>query len=184
MEELAQCQYADSLDDHPVEFHWVSEVPAEEKFALLFQANMADIGMPVEVITTPWLSVVEATSAQDTSPHIVSIYVTSDSPEAGSMLRQRYHSSSADQWLQNEWLLDDEFDAAIDDALATVDQDERYQKYADLQDYIADLAPSIFVYDQIQKQAFQDYVDWPASRGEVTGIIGYELFMPDIAVNQ
>jgi peptide/nickel transport system substrate-binding protein len=184
MEELAQCQYADSLDDYPVEFHWVSEVPAEEKFALLFQANMADIGMPVEVITTPWLSVVEATSAQDTSPHIVSIYVTSDSPEAGSMLRQRYHSSSADQWLQNEWLLDDEFDAAIDDALATVDQDERYQKYADLQDYIADLAPSIFVYDQIQKQAFQDYVDWPASRGEVTGIIGYEMFMPDIAVNQ
>jgi peptide/nickel transport system substrate-binding protein len=162
----------------------VSEVPAEEKFALLFQANMADIGMPVEVVSTPWLSVVEATSAEDTSPHIVSIYVTSDSPEAGSMLRQRYHSSSADQWLQNEWLLDEEFDANIDDALATVDQDARFQKYAELQDYLAELAPSIFVYDQIQKQAYQDYVDWPASRGEVTGIIGYELFMPDMAVNK
>jgi peptide/nickel transport system substrate-binding protein len=184
MEELTQCQYADSLDDFPIEFHWVSEVPAEEKFALLFQANMADIGMSVEVISTPWLSVVEATSAQDTSPHIVSIYVTSDSPEAGSMLRQRYHSSSADQWLQNEWLLDEEFDAKIDDALATVDQEERFQKYAELQDFLAELAPSIFVYDQIQKQAFQTYVDWPASRGEVTGIIGYELFMPDIAVNE
>lgn len=184
MEELAQCQYADNLADFPVEFHWVSEVPAEEKFALLFQANMADIGMPVEVVSTPWLSVVEATSAQDTSPHIVSIYVTSDSPEAGSMLRQRYHSSSADQWLQNEWLLDEEFDTRIDDALATVDQEERFQKYAELQDYIAELAPSIYVYDQIQKQAFQDYVDWPAARGEVTGLIGYELFMPDIAVNK
>ncbi len=184
MEELAQCQYADNLDDNPVEFQWVSEVPAEEKFALLFQANMADIGMTVKVVSSPWLSVVEATSAQDTSPHIVSIYVTSDSPEAGSMLRQRYHSSSADQWLQNEWLLDEEFDANIDDALSTVDQDERYQKYAELQDYIAELAPSIFVYDQIQKQAFQDYVDWPAARGEVTGIIGYELYMPDIAVNK
>jgi len=184
MEEMAQCQYADSLDDFPVEFHWVSEVPAEEKFALLFQANMADIGMSVEVISTPWLSVVEATSAQDTSPHIVSIYVTSDSPEAGSMLKQRYHSSSADQWLQNEWLLDEEFDANIDDALVTVDQDERFKKYAELQNYLAELAPSIFVYDQVQKQAYQDYVDWPAARGEVIPLGGYEIFIPGISVNK
>jgi peptide/nickel transport system substrate-binding protein len=182
-EELAQCEYADNIGDFPVEMHWVTEVPAEEKFALLFQANMADIGIPVDVIATPWLSVVEATSAPDTSPHIVSIYVTSDSPESGSMLRQRYHSSTADQWLQNEWLLDDEFDALIDDALATVDLEERFQKYADLQDYIADLAPSLYLYDQVQKQAYQDFVDWPAARGEVTGIIGYELFIPHIAVN-
>ena len=100
------------------------------------------------------------------------------------MLRQRYHSSSADQWLQNEWLLDEEFDAAIDQALATVDQDERFQQYAELQDYIAELAPSIFVYDQVQKHGFQDYVDWPAARGEVSGLTGYEMFVPDIAVNK
>ena len=184
MDELAQCQYADSLDDFPVELQWVAEVPAEEKFALLFQANMAEIGMTVDVVQSPWLSVVEATSAQETSPHMVAIYVTSDSSEAGSMLRQRYHSSSADQWLQNEWLLDEEFDAAIDKALATMDQDERFQQYAELQDYIAELAPSIFVYDQVQKHGFQDYVDWPAARGEVIALSGYEIFVHDIAVNQ
>ncbi len=183
-EELAQCQYADNIADYPVEMHWVTEVPDEEKFALLFQANMADIGITVEVIATPWLSVVEATSAPDTSPHIVSIYVTSDSPEAGSMLRQRYHSSTADQWLQNEWLLDEEFDARIDDAMTTIDQAERFIKYAELQDYIADLTPSLYLYDQVQKQAYQTYVDWPAARGEVTGIIGYELFVAHIAVNK
>ena len=43
-EELAQCQYADTIDQYPIEFVWISEVPDEEKFALLFQANLADIG--------------------------------------------------------------------------------------------------------------------------------------------
>ncbi len=127
-EELAQCAYADDLEANPVEIHWVSEVPDEEKFALLFQSNMAEIGIPVKVVSSPWLSTVENTSALETSPHIVTIYVTADLPEAGTMLFQRYHSSTANQWLQNEWLLDDEFDAKVEDALATVDQDERFAK--------------------------------------------------------
>jgi peptide/nickel transport system substrate-binding protein len=182
-EELAQCQYADELDQYPVDLHWVSEVPDEEKFALLFQSNMAEIGIPVNVVSVPWLSTVENTSAQETSPHIVTIYVTADLPEAGTMLFQRYHSSTANQWLQNEWLLDEQFDAAVEDALATVDQEERFAKYAELQDYIAELAPSLYLYDQVEKHAYQDYVDWPASRGEISPVQGYYFFGPSIQIN-
>ncbi len=44
-DELAQCQYAATVDDFPIEVVWIAEVPAEEKWALLFQANMADLGI-------------------------------------------------------------------------------------------------------------------------------------------
>ena len=182
-EELAQCQYADDIQNYPIEINWISEVPDEEKFALLFQANMAEIGIPVQVVSTPWLSVVENMSALDTSPHVVSIYVTADLPEAGVMLNQRYHSDTADQWLQNEWLLDPEFDARIEDALATIDQEERFAKYVELQNYIADLAPSLFLYDQIEKHAYQTYIDWPAVRGEASPMEGYVFFAAQIGVN-
>lgn len=183
-EELAQCQYADSLADHPVEIHWISEVPDEEKFALLFQANMAEIGIPVEVVSTPWLSVVENTSSQETSPHIVTIYVSSDLPEVGPILKQRYHSSTAATWSQNEWLLDTELDAAIDDALTTIDMDERFAKYAELQSQIAEQAPSLFIYDQVQKHAYQGYVDWPAVRGETSSLQGYYLYAAHMSINK
>ncbi len=183
MEELAQCAYADDLANNPVEIHWVSEVPDEEKFALLFQSNMAEIGMDVKVVSVPWLSTVDNTSAQETSPHIVTIYVSADLPEAGTMLFQRYHSSTANQWLQNEWLLDEDFDARIEDALVTADQEERFAKYRDLQDYIAELAPSLFLYDQVEKHSYQDYVDWPATRGEMSPVMGYYFFGPQIQVN-
>jgi peptide/nickel transport system substrate-binding protein len=185
LEELAQCQYADDIENYPVEVHWITEVPAEEKWALLFQANMADVGIPVEVVASPWLSVVENTSSQETSPHIVTIYVSADLPEAGLMLQQRYHSSTANSWQQNEWLLDPELDAAIEDALATIDTNERFTKYGELQEQIAELAPSLFIYDQVQKHPYRsDYVDWPRARGEGSAMNGYELFAAEIAVNK
>jgi len=182
-EELAQSQYADQLDDYPVEVHWCTEVPAEEKFALLFQANMADVGISVNIVSTPWMSMVEEGAAIDTSPHIQTTYVSADFPEAGSLLKVRYHSDAAPTWSQNEWLLDEELDQMIDDALVTVDDEERYAKYMELQDYIVDLCPTLFLYDQVQKHAYQSaYVDWPAARGEVIPVMGYTMFAPTINV--
>jgi peptide/nickel transport system substrate-binding protein len=182
-EELAQSKYADQLDQYPVVVHWITDVPAEEKWALLFQANMADIGIDVEVVGTPWTAVVEETADIETSPHIVTIYVSTDFPEAGSLLKVRYHSDAAATWSQNEWLLDPDLDAMIDDSLATVDQEARYAKYRDLQNYIMDLCPSLFLYDQIQKHAYQSaYVDFPAARGEVIPLMGLNMYAPRIGV--
>jgi peptide/nickel transport system substrate-binding protein len=182
-EELALSKYADQLDEYPVVLHWITDVPAEEKWALLFQANMADVGIDVEVVGTPWTAVVEETADQETSPHIVTIYVSADFPEAGSLLKVRYHSDAAPTWSQNEWLLDDGLDQMIDDSLTTVDQEERYEKYRALQDYVMDLCPSLFLYDQVQKHAYQSaYVDFPAARGEVIPLMGLNMYAPKVGV--
>jgi peptide/nickel transport system substrate-binding protein len=182
-EELALSAYADELDAYPVDVHWCTEVPHEEKFALLFQANMAEIGITVNIVSTPWMSMVEEGGASDTSPHIQTTYVSADFPEAGSLLKVRYHSDAAPTWSQNEWLMDDELDQMIDAALVTVDENERYAKYKELQNYIVDLCPSLFLYDQVQKHAYQSaYVDWPAARGEVIPVMGYTMFAPAIEV--
>ncbi len=183
-EELAQCQYADSIDQYPIDFSWISEVPDEEKFALLFQSNMADLGIPVEIVSTPWLSFVENASTLETSPHVASVYVSADLPEAGPMLKQRYHSSTATTWTQNEWLQDTNLDTAIDDALRTIDQTERFAKYQDIQAELADRAPSIFVYDQVEKHAYQSYLDWPAAKGDLIPMMGYNILAARISVNK
>jgi peptide/nickel transport system substrate-binding protein len=182
-EELAQCKYANELDQYPVSVNWVAEVPDEEKWALLFQSNMAEIGVKVDVVKTPWLSLVENTSKLETSPSIATIYVSSDLPEAGLMLKQRYHSSTTGTWQQNEWLQDTELDQAIDDALVTLDEKERFEKYAQIQEQLAELAPSIFIYDQVEKHAYRDCVDWPAARNETSIVMGYQLFVAQMGVN-
>ncbi|HAF70729.1 MAG: D,D-dipeptide ABC transport system substrate binding protein DdpA [Acetothermia bacterium 64_32] len=175
-EELKKSKYYDQLDQLEVEFHWIAEVPDEEKVALLFMANMAEIGINVKVVKVPWMSVVEEMAQLETSPHIVSVFDSSHYPEAGSLLESRYHSSSAPTWEQNEWLLDPTLDAMIEDALATVDRKERFAKYAEIQEYIVDLCPTIFLFEQVEKHAYQSaYVDWPTARGEVNPVMGYNM---------
>jgi len=180
--ELAQCQYANQLDKYPIVVNWVSDVPDEEKYALLFQSNMADIGMKANIVKTPWLSLVDNMSKLASSPNISTIYVSADLPEAGLMLRQRYSSSTTGTWQQNEWLQDTKLDAAITDALGTLDDQARFTKYFAIEHQLEDNAVSLWLYDQLEKHGIRDCVDLPAASGKTSLVMGYYFFMPDVGV--
>jgi len=174
--ELEKSKYYKNLDEYPVEVHWCAEVPDEEKVALLFLSNMAEIGIKANIVKTPWLSMIEEVAKMDASPNIETIFVAPHYPEAGSMLESRYHSNSAATWEQNEWLLDSKIDAMIDDAIATIDRKERFKKYAEIQEKIGELCPSLFLFDQVERHAYQSaYVDWPAAKGNVIPVMGYNM---------
>lgn len=176
IEELKKSKYWGKLDQYPIEYWWVAEVPWEERVALLFKSNMEQLGLKVDVVKKPWLSVVEALSKFETSPHIVSIFVATDYPEAGSMLSNRYHSRVQGTWQQNEWINSTTIDQMIEDALSTLDLNARIQKYQAVQKYIFDLYPSIFVYEHVVVRAYQAYyVDFPAAKGKVPLMLGYEF---------
>ncbi len=78
------------------------------------------------------------------------------------MIETRYHSKNVKSWEQNEWLEDPELDAKIEEALATVDITERFALYAELQEDIMELCPSLFIYDYGATYCIQDYVKIPA----------------------
>ena len=157
MAELELSPYYDMLDEIEIEIHWCAEVPAEERVALLFMDNMADLGISVKIVKEPWLSMIETMASEDLSPNIVVVYNSVHFPEVGGDV-MRYHSESAPTWEQNEWLLDETLDAMIEDALETVDQMERFEKYADIQQYIYDLCPTVYVLQTTTLRAVQDYV--------------------------
>jgi peptide/nickel transport system substrate-binding protein len=174
--ELKQSKYADKLDQYPVETHWAAEVPDEEKAALLFMSNMAEIGIKVKVVKTPWMSMVEETADIEASPNIETIYVAPSYAEAGSLLQSRYHSNSAPTWEQNEWLLDKEIDSMIDGAIGTIDIEERFGKYREIQQKIVELCPSLFMCEFGQRHGYQAaYIDWPAAKGKVIPVMGYSF---------
>jgi ABC-type transport system substrate-binding protein len=137
----------------------------------------------VDVVRTPWLNILDETSKPATRANFYSIYVAADLPEAGVMLQQRYHSSTANTWMQNELLLDPKLDSAIDDALATTDQAARIEKYKALQHQVMDYVPSLYLYDWLWKQAYRaDRVDWHPEQQST--VLGYTFFMPRIGVHQ
>ena len=178
--ELAQCKYASTLDQYPVTVNWPDAAAFEEKFALLFQANMAALGMTVNIQALPLLSMEENVSTPETTPNICTFYVAADLSETGLMLQQRYSSLTAGTWQQCEWLRDKNLDAAIQDALDTVDVNQRFEKYKALQATIADMSPSLFMYEFPYKQAFQTYIDWHPE--ENSQLSGYNVWVPRIGM--
>jgi peptide/nickel transport system substrate-binding protein len=157
-EELALSKYANNYTAYEIDLHWCAEVPDEEKVAMQFMMDCAQIGITVNVIRTPWTTMVEEAGMLETSPHIIWVFAGGTYPEAGSILLARYHSDNAPSWQQNEWLLNETLDAMMEDAVATLDFDERMEKYKLIQRDLVNICPSIFMFQSLDWHAYPDYV--------------------------
>jgi peptide/nickel transport system substrate-binding protein len=186
--ELMLSPYYGKLDKYPFELDWVSEVPAEEKIALMVQANAAKIGIKVNITKVPWLSLIDLLAKPATTPNGSVIFVAAHYAEAGSMLESRYESGSTGTWEQGEWLQNPQIDTLIKAALATVDQKKRFQKYYTVQEKIFDLCPTIWILEQAIKQDYRsDYVVFPAAEAVKQGkpvnpVMGYNFYYRDFKV--
>jgi len=161
-EELALSKYANNYKDYEIDLHWCAEVPDEEKVAMQFMMDCAQVDITVNVIRTPWTTMVENAGMLETSPHIIWVFAGGTYPEAGSILIARYHSDNAPSWQQNEWLLNDTLDAMMEDAIATLDFDERMEKYKEIQEVLVELCPSVFMFQSLDWHAYPEYItpDW------------------------
>ena len=186
--ELKQSPYYGKLDQYPIEIYWLNTAPDEEKVALMLQANAAKLGIKVDIVKSPWLSICENMAKPETTPNGAIIFVSPHYAEAGSMLESRYHSRSCGTWEQGEWLQNPEIDAMIEDAIATIDQKERFQKYYVIQEKIEELCPTIWILEQASKHAYRsDYVVFPAAEAVKQGkpnnpVKGYNFYFRDFKV--
>ena len=186
--ELALSKYAKQLNQYPVTMSWCAEAPAEEKVALLFQADCAQIGVKVQITKKPFGSMIADATTIKTTPNASVVFVGVDYPEAGAMLAIRYASTSAGSWEQCEWLQNSSIDKMISDALGTIDQAARVKKYYAIQEKIVDLCPTIWVMDQAEQRAYQSaYIDWPVANAVklhktavCSVLMGYCMYVHDI----
>lgn len=170
---------------------WCKAVPAEQDVALIFKKSVNKLSdrvdglqdLDVKLVKTPWSSMIEESGSQDASPNIQTTFVAAHYGEAGSLLKTRYHSSAADTWEQNEWLLNDTIDQAIENSIAIVDPQARKQAYQDVQEMIMKKQPSLCLFDHYMKIGYQDYVEWPQGKGNrITGIMGFDQNLREINV--
>lgn len=159
--ELALSKYANDPSKWNITMSWCAEVPEQEKLALLLQSNLDALGIKIEVTKKPFGSMIADAQTIETTPNASLVNNAPSYFEAGAMLKTRYHSSSTGTWEQMEWLKDDKLDAMIEDALSTTDRDERFVKYNEIQVYINDLCPTLWIFDWVEKRAVQtSYLDW------------------------
>jgi peptide/nickel transport system substrate-binding protein len=176
LQNLDLSNYRQELGNYSLVYHWTSEVPAGDELAFLFADDMRDLGLRVETAKVSWATIVEEMRSPETAPNIVAMVVDAGYPEAGSILGQRYHSTSAGTWMQNEWLQDPAIDVMIDNAISTLDRGDRLAEYTSIQRALIDKYPSVFVIDQYELRAYYAaYLDWYAASGRPVPTVGYNL---------
>lgn len=183
-EEIALSKYADNITDYPIEVCWVAETPDREKLALLIQAAADQIGVKVNVVKTPWASVIENSSSPETTANVTTTGFAADYPEAGGVFDSALSSKKAGTWMNCCWINDDKLDGMIDDALATIDESERVAKYEAIQDYLADQCVMIPLAEETLRFAYQSaYVDYNSADPEYSiPVMGYINYMPNIKI--
>lgn len=156
---LSKCRYAP--EDMDVEISWIGEVPIEERFALLMQANFAELGVQARVTKMPWALFSEQVSNPETTPSISQVFGYSVTGDPDTLLYSMYHSSSAGTWMSPEHLNDAKVDELLDRGRTTTDEAERAAIYAELNQHLIDTAPSIFAQDQVSLFAAAPNVSVP-----------------------
>ena len=177
---IAKSKYAGQLSNYPVVYYWVSQVPAEQKMALQFASDMHQIGITVQVVEEPWLTVVADLANMTSSPNIVSIEDEASYFEAGSILQSRYTSAADGTWEQNEWLQNSTLDNLIYSALSTTDQTARFNAYYNIQEQIYNMYPTIYAFDAYEVRAYYpSVVNWYAANGHPIVLLGYDFYFRD-----
>ena len=143
--ELALCAHDPASTK--LELSWIAEVPLEERFALLMQANFAELGFQSEITKLPWALFTERVTKPETTPHFSQLFNTTQTGDPDTLLYGMYYSKNAGTWASSEYLNDPEVDKLLDQGRRTLDAAGRETAYAALNQRLIDIAPSIYGYD-------------------------------------
>lgn len=143
--ELKQCAHDPAASK--IVISWISEIPVEEKYALLMQANFQELGFKTEVVRMPWAFYTQQTATPGSTPHIGQLFSVPTLPDPDALLYNTYHSSVRGTYASSQWLVDSEVDNLLDAGRATFDEAEREKIYRKLDARLVELQPNIFGYN-------------------------------------
>lgn len=176
-QELALSPYAGKLAQYPVDVSYIQGNGDTAKLCLQFAANMAEIGIKVNLVEAPWVLFCNQEESIETSPHVTNLFASANYPEAGALLELKYASWTVGGWNQNEWLQDSALDSMITKSLVTIDAEARAKLYVDMQNYLVDdVCPSIYTFVSVLKAAYRsDVFKWPAGEGHPHAIAEFNF---------
>lgn len=181
--ELAKSKYGANVP--PLEVIWVAEVPVEEKFALLVQQNLRQIGLEVNVVKVPWALLVDRAAKPETTPNLTQVFTWAAYPDPDALLG-RNHSANLGTTIKMDWSDDKQLDASLDSARRVSGEAERAAIYRELQVRLMEEVPGIWAFENSTTFVKQPYVTAPAleSADQAVAVQGGNLQFRKWSINK
>ncbi len=147
-----------SEGDIEIEHTFVRETDLQEQIALLYQQNLDEIGIDVELNPQTWGTMTDMATDPEQTSHSNNVFYGPVYPSVDAYLTNQYYSESPATWMSMEHFEDDELDSLVEESQRTVDPDDRAEIYRQAQQRIAEQYPSVFVFVDTKKHAVNEEV--------------------------
>lgn len=163
-QELALSKYADNLGDVTVAFHFCGGLDFEEDIGLQLQADMAKLGVNVEVAGPPWGTYAASCSTAESTPNMTIFLFAPQAAPTHDYYTYGMFSPGGLGWIfAAHWYFEDEQIIQLLDATrAEADPVARLAIYEQLQPLIADHALAFYPYQKPTLFAHQVYIVGPS----------------------
>jgi len=162
-QELALSKYADNLDDVTAVFHFCGGLDFEEDVGLQLQADMAELGVTVEVAGPPWPEYSAECSAPETTPNMtIFLFAPQAAPTHDYYTYSMFHPNGLGWIFEAHWYFDDPtIISLLEQTREETDSAARLALYEQLQPLIADHALAFYPYQKPTLFAHQAYIAGP-----------------------
>jgi peptide/nickel transport system substrate-binding protein len=166
-QELALSKYEPG--EVTVVFHYCAGLEAEEEIGLQLQADLAQLGINMEIAGPPWPQYSAECGAADTTPNMTIFIFPAVYPSPDSFLFYMYHPDNIGGIYSAHWYKDAEIGALIDKTRNTLDFDARTAIYRQLQQKLSSLALALYPYEIPAQYTGQDYIIGPKEKFPMVG---------------
>lgn len=136
---------------------WTNDNPLRMQIAEMFQADLAEIGVDVEVLIVPWATYLADTAAGKHDMFILGWVTVTADPDYG--LYALFHSSQFGDPGNRSFYANPRVDELLDLGRTEADPEKRAAIYAEAQEYIVAEAPWAFLIATMEVNGMRDNVE-------------------------
>ena len=166
-QELALSKY--KPEDVTVVYHYCAGLESEEEIGLQLQADLAKLGVKMEIAGPPWPQYSAECGAADTTPNMTIFIFPAVYPSPDSFLFYMYHPDNVGGIYAAHWYKDEEIGRLIDQTRKTLGFDARTEIYRELQGRLSSLALALYPYEIPAQFTSQDYIIGPKEKFPMVG---------------
>ena len=170
---LAKSRYQPG--DYRLEYAFLTS-PEHEQIGLLLQANLAQLGIELDLRPRPWADMVRNAEKAETTPHFFPAFNPAPTPTPDPFTFGMYHPANHGGWQAASHYSNDEVTRLIEQARSTANAPARNALYAAAAKLIVDDAAAIWVAYPLHRVAISKRI----KNYQHIGFTGFDLRVHDL----